>query len=86
MKDKLDYLGNGLAVIFTTVQSDEVFKIISLVLTCLSVALTITYRIWEWYKKAKKDGKIESEEIKNLADIMQEEKEKIDNMKKENEK
>lgn len=86
MKDRLDYLGNGLAVIFTVAQSDEVFKIISLVLTCLSVALTIAYRIWEWYKKAKKDGKIESEEIKNLADIMKEEKEKIDNMKKENEK
>lgn len=82
MKDKLDYLGNGLAVIFTAVQSDEVFKIISLILTCLSVALTIAYRIWEWYKKAKKDGKIESEEIKNLADIMKEENEKIDNIKK----
>lgn len=86
MKDKLDYLGNGLAVIFTAIQSDEVFRIISLILTCLSVALTIAYRVREWYKKAKKDGKIDREEIKDLADIMEEEKDKIDHIKKENEK
>lgn len=78
MKDHyLDVAGNGLACIFTAVQSDEVFKIISLILTCLSIALSIAYRVWVWYKKAKADGKIEPEEIKELKDIIDDEKDKI---------
>lgn len=78
MKDHyLDFAGNGLACIFTAIQSDEVFKIISLVLTCLSIALSIAYRVWVWYKKAKKDGKIDPEEIKDLQDIIEDEKDKI---------
>ena len=78
MKDyNLDRAGNGIACVLTAIQTDEVFRIVSLVLTCLSIALSIAYRVWTWWKKAKKDGKIEPEEIKELKDIIDDEKDKI---------
>lgn len=64
----LEWLGNGLAVVFTAIQDNQVFQIISFVLTSLSVALTIAFTIYKWYNNAKQDGKITPDEIDELVD------------------
>ena len=78
MSDKLHLLGNAGAVIFTALQIDyaglqNVISIICLVLTCLSVALSIVSKCVSWYNKASKDGKITSDEIREIADDLHEE-------------
>jgi hypothetical protein len=69
-KDFLDWIGCGFATVLTAVQTQQVFQIISLVLTCLATALTIAYTLWKWWKNAKKDGKIDEKEIKEGIDIL----------------
>lgn len=69
-KEFLDWVGCGVGTVLTAIQTQQVFQIISLVLTCLATALTIAYTVWKWYKNAKKDGKIDEKEIKEGIDIL----------------
>ena len=69
-KDFLEWIGCGFGTVLTAVQTQQVFQIISLVLTCLATALTIAYTLWKWWKNAKKDGKIDEKEIKEGIDIL----------------
>lgn len=70
-REFLDWIGCGLASIFTAIQTQEVFQIISLVLTCLATTVTIAYSIWKWYKNTSKDGKLDEKELKEGIDILQ---------------
>ena len=63
MKDKLNYIFDSLAIVGTIVQTEHIFQIISLVLTCISVILSLALSIYKWYKRSKQDGKIDGEEI-----------------------
>lgn len=63
MKDKLNYIFDSLAIVGTLVQTEHIFQIISLVLTCISVVLSLALTIYKWFKRAKQDGKIDGEEI-----------------------
>lgn len=69
---KFEWLGNSIATILTIVQENEILQIISFALTCLSITLTIIYTIWKWWKSASKDGKIDEDEIKDLANQIDE--------------
>ena len=69
-KDFLDWIGCGIGTVLTAVQTQQIFQIISLVLTCLATALTIAYTLWKWWKNAKRDGKIDEKEIKEGIDIL----------------
>ena len=81
--------GNGLMYVLTATQTKEIFEIISLVLSILISILIIVSKIINWYKQAKKDGKITSDEIKDAVDIIkdgaQDIKDKIED-KEDNEK
>ena len=55
----------------TLTQTDEIFRIISLVLTIISALVVLAKNIYDWYIKAKKDGKIDSTEIKEGLDIIE---------------
>lgn len=71
MKDSIiDSLCITISTIFTVAQTNEVFKTISLILTILSVTVVLVRNIYDWYLKAKKDKKIDKEEIKGLIDIV----------------
>lgn len=59
----LGYTLTGLQTIFTSIQDNEIYQVIQMVLSLLSGALVIAYTIWKWYVRAKKDGKITIEEI-----------------------
>lgn len=66
--DYLSWIGSVFGTILTAVQSDVIFQYISLALTILSTLIAISYTIWKWWRKAKEDGKIDEEEIKDLGD------------------
>lgn len=59
----LCYTLTGLQTIFTSLQDNELYQIIQMVLSLLSGVLVIAYTIWKWYVRAKKDGKITIDEI-----------------------
>lgn len=54
----------------TLAQTDEIFRIVSLVLTILSCLIVLVRNIYNWYIEAKKDNKIDKDEIKDLIDIV----------------
>lgn len=66
--DYLSWIGSVFGTILTAVQSDQIFQYISLALTILSTLIAILYTIWKWWRKAKEDGKIDEEEVKDLVD------------------
>lgn len=70
-KDIFEYVGSGLSIVFTAIQTNEIFQIVSLVLAILTSATTLAYTIWKWYKKAMEDGKIDVDEIKEGIEIVE---------------
>lgn len=61
-------IGNSIAFIFTAVQSDQIFQLISFILTSVSVVITIAFTCYKWWCKAKQDGKVTKDEIQELTD------------------
>ena len=65
---RFDFLSETFGVILTVIQTNELFQLISIILTCLATAISIIYTFYIWYKKAKSDGKITKEEIEELKE------------------
>ena len=63
--------GTALSAVGTGLQTSEVLQIISLVLTIIGSLITIAMAIINWWKKAKADGKITSDEIQEGIEIIQ---------------
>lgn len=78
--------GTGTCAVGTAMQTNEVLQTISLIITILGGIVTlIVLPILNWYNKAKKDGKITSEEIKEGVETLNDGLEKLnDNLKGEN--
>ncbi len=83
MKDHLDTICVGFQAILTAIQVDEIIRWVNLGLTILTGIVALSYRIYVWYKKAKEDKKITSDEVKELTDIVNEETTKISESIKE---
>lgn len=62
------WVGSGISTILTVAQTNEIFQLIQIILTSIAVLVSFAYTIWKWYKNAKKDGKITSNEIDELFD------------------
>lgn len=75
-KEVASYGANILSAIFTGIQTDEIFQIVNLVLTILATIFSISFTIYNWYRKAKEDGKITKEEVDELIDDLKNKKEK----------
>ena len=71
---------NALTYLFAVAQTNEVFQIIELVCSIITSVVLIFFRLWKWWKEAKKDGKITSEELNEAINIIQKDDE--DNKKK----
>lgn len=54
----------------TTLQENPVLKWVQLGLSILTSVILIGYRLWKWYREAKKDGKIDDKEIDEGLDIL----------------
>lgn len=63
-------IGTALSATGTAIQTSDILQIISLVITILGGLITTSMAIVNWYKNAKKDGKIDEEEIKEGLDIV----------------
>ena len=71
-KNIISHIGSTLGAIFTIVQSNEIFQLISLILTIISVLVSIAFSIYRWIITATKDGKIDEEEVNELTNILDE--------------
>ena len=60
--------GNAFGYVLAVIQSNEVFQIISFVLSVMTSLIIIGYKVWAWWREAKKDGKITKDEIQQLGD------------------
>ena len=64
-------LGTTLGVVGTATQTNEVLQTISLIITIIGAIISmIVVPILSWYIKAKKDGKITPEELKEGAEVL----------------
>lgn len=64
-------IGTTLSIIGTAMQTNEILETISLVITIIGGAITfIVVPILNWYRHAKKDGKIDADEIKEGLNII----------------
>lgn len=67
-------VGNGLTYILAAIQQNEVLQIIEFVLSAILTLVILIYRIWHWWREAKKDGKITEEELNELGEIIEDTK------------
>lgn len=76
--------GTALSAVGTALQVNEILQTISLVITIVGGLVSlVVVPLLTWYKNAKKDGKIDAEEIAEAAKIA---KDGIDELTKGNEK
>ena len=65
-------VGTSVSATGTAIQPNEVLQTISLIITILGGIITIVFALVGWYQRAKADGKIDKDEIKEAIDILQE--------------
>ena len=75
--------GNGLGYVLSAIQQNETFQIIEFVLSAILTCVLIAFRLWKWWKEAKKDGKIDANEVQDAIDILEEGKKELDHKDKE---
>lgn len=63
--------------VMTAIQSEDILRMICLILTAISTLISIITSIMLWYKKAKADGKITIDELEELKNISEEGKKQI---------
>ena len=80
MNEKWAWLGNGLGIILTAVQTNVVFQYISLFLTIFATLLSIVISCITIYKKFKNGEKITQKDIEDLQRQLEEANEKIKEM------
>ena len=62
--------GVMISALGTGIQTNELLQTISLVLTIIGTIITIVMALLNWWKRSKKDGKIDKEEAKEGLDIV----------------
>ena len=80
MKEKLSWLSNCGAAFFTIIQTNQVFQLISLILTCIAVFLSICITLYNLYKKVK-EGKLEVSDLEKAKEEIEKLKEQIEKEK-----
>lgn len=71
MSEKIsDGICLALQSFLTITQTDEIFRIISLVLTIISAVIVLARNVYEWYLKASADKKLSKDELKELLNII----------------
>lgn len=78
--DFMSWVGSIFGTILTAIQTEKVFQLISLILTILATLVSIAFTVWKWYDKAKADGQITIDEVKELSDSV---KEHVEDLKDE---
>ena len=75
--------GTILSGLGTAIQTNDLLQMISLCLTIIGTILTIVMALVNWFRKAKKDGKIDEKELEEgigiIKDGVDEVQEALDN-------
>ena len=80
-------VGTTFGIVGTATQTNEILQTISLIITIIGAVISmIIVPILSWYFKAKKDGKITNEEIKEGVDTLTDGIEKVNDTLKDKEK
>lgn len=66
--------GNILSVVGTATQTNEILQTISLIISILGGLITFSMPFVAWFIKAKKDGKIDKEELEELDELINKDK------------
>lgn len=69
----MNYIADVFAVAGAVTQSEELRSTISWILTIIATLISIAFtlfQLYNWYKEAKKDGKISSDEIEEAKNII----------------
>ena len=69
MNNNLDIATTNFSGLLTALQTDQLFQLLSFIVTILSALLGVAYRVYHWYNESKTDGKIDSNEVKKLIDL-----------------
>ena len=70
--------GTTLSAVGTGLQTNDILQTISIVITIIGGLITfIIVPLYNWYKNAKKDGKIDTEELKDGIKIVVDGSEKV---------
>ncbi|MBO7694992.1 MAG: hypothetical protein J6T10_20430 [Methanobrevibacter sp.] len=77
---RFDYIFDGVALWLASIQAEALLKYIQLGLGILATIISILLSLWTWWKKAKKDGKITEDEVKEAIEIF---KKPLDDKNKE---
>ena len=80
----IDTIALIIGTTFTLTQTNELFRLISFILTSLSALLILVSKVIDWYHKAKKDGKITADEVKELVDTVKDDIDDINDHTKSN--
>lgn len=76
-------IGTCLSAVGTGLQTNEVLEMISLIITIVGGIITfIVVPLINWYKHAKKDGKITIDEVKDGVEIIKDGVEEINDKTK----
>ena len=70
MNKFISLVSNAFVYVLAFVETEHVLRIVELCLAIIATAVSITFSILSWYRKAKKDGKIDQEEVKEVVDIV----------------
>lgn len=70
----VDVVVNALMYAGVTLQTNEAMQTIQLILSIVTSAVIIAFKLWKWWKEASKDGKITADEIDEAVDILEDER------------
>lgn len=63
---RYDFLTEAVAGVSILLQPDEVLRIVSVILTCISVFISISFTFYKWYITIKNKKTIDENEIEEL--------------------
>lgn len=69
-----DVVVNALMYAGVTLQTNEAMQTIQLILSIVTSAVIIAFKLWKWWKEASKDGKITADEIDEAVNILEDER------------
>ena len=71
MNNNIDVICNSFALAFTVLQTEHIFQVTSLILTCISIAISLIFRIVETFKKWNETKDVTQEQVESLINETQ---------------
>lgn len=82
MKNLSELMINASGYMISLTATKEIIQIIALVFSIIGTILITLFRLKDWYDKAKADGKITKDELNEAEKIIEDGKDKIDDISK----